>query len=258
MTVPPLTPPSGEPGPGQPHSYGAPRYPVSHYGQYYGQPAEGPPPSKTMAGWALGLSILNCFSVGVFVAIGLAIAVLVKGQRDGRNHGKGLAIAALIISTLWILAFVVIVVLMVTGRIEIDDSQRDTSGELSEKQTISPYLLREGDCIGVGEIDEMLREIPLEVTAVPCSELHSGEVYLVFDLADGDFPGDAEAVRLAETGCVDAFRPFVGVSHGRSTLDITFLSPDSVNWRIADDREVLCFLSERDGMTTGTLEGTRR
>jgi hypothetical protein len=101
----------------------------------------------------------------------------------------------------------------------------------------------------------MMREVQYEVTAVPCTEPHSGEVYLVFDLPDGDFPGDGEVARLAETGCVDAFRAFVGKPYLRSILEVTFLSPDSVNWRIADDREVMCFIGEPDGSTTGTLEG---
>jgi len=225
MTVPPVTPPSGEP----PRPYGAEPLPVAPYGAYYGQQGYQPPASKTMAGWALGLSILNCFSVGTLVAIGLAIAVLVKGQRDGRNHGRGMAIAALIISSLWILAFVVFFVLTVTGRIEFDDSRRDPSGELTEEQTISPLSLREGDCVGAGEIVELLREGQTEVTAVPCEEPHSGEVYSVFDLADGDYPGDGEVARLSETGCVDAFRAFVGVRQARSIFDVTFLHPEGLS-----------------------------
>ena len=52
-----------------------------------------------MAITALILSILGCTCIGALVAIPLAIVVLVRG-RDGRNHGKGLAIAALIISVL--------------------------------------------------------------------------------------------------------------------------------------------------------------
>ena len=256
MTVPPLTPPPGEPGPEGSRLQGMQPLPVPQYHDYYGPPTY--PASKAMAGWALGLSIFNCLSIGALVAIGLAIAVLVKGQRDGRNHGKGMAIAALIISALWIVAFVVVIVLAVMGKIEIDDSERDGSGELTGGQTISPDLLREGDCLGPGMVEEMLSDMPLEVEAVPCSELHSGEVYLVFDLADGDFPGDDEVVRLSETGCFDGFRAFVGVAPMRSTLDVTFLHPDSVGWRIADDREVLCIIGERDGSTTGTLEGTRR
>lgn len=256
MTIPPITPPSGEPPRPQGPATGSIPPPV--YGAFYGQPTYQPPASKAMAGWALGLSILNCVAVGVFVAIGLAIAVLVKGQRDGRDHGKGMAIAALIISALWIIAFVVFVVLAVTGKIEIDDSVRDGTGELTDEQEISLTSLRVGDCIGLGEISEMMDEAQYDVTAVPCSQAHSGELYHLFELADGDYPGHDEVIRLAETGCFDAFRGYVGISPNRSRIGVTYLYPESVGWRIANDREVFCFLVEFDESTTDSLKGAKR
>ena len=72
MTVPPITPPPGGPAHrGAPPAAAAPSHSTT---SYYGQPGT-PPASKTMAGWALGLSIFNCFGVGALVAIGLGIAV---------------------------------------------------------------------------------------------------------------------------------------------------------------------------------------
>ena len=84
------TPPYGQPGqPGQP-PYAAPGY----------SPMPGPAePSKGMAITALIMSILGCTCIGALVAIPLAIVVLVR-SKDGRNHGKGLAIAAIIISVI--------------------------------------------------------------------------------------------------------------------------------------------------------------
>ncbi len=52
-----------------------------------------------MAIGALIASILGCTCIGVLVAVPLAIVVLVR-SRGGQNHGKGLAIAALVISLL--------------------------------------------------------------------------------------------------------------------------------------------------------------
>jgi hypothetical protein len=253
MTVPPFTPPSGE----QPRPYGGSNFPTRPQGDYYG-PSYQPPASKAMAGWALALSILTCWGVGTLVSIGLGIAVLVKSQRDGRNHGKGLAIAALIINALWIVATVVIVVLMVTGTIEIDDSERDPDGEISKEQDISLTSLRVGDCLGIGVLAEMRSEGLFEVNVVPCSEPHSGELFHLFDLADGDYPGDDEVIRLAETGCLDAFRAYVGVPPARSTIGVTYNHPVAIGWRIADDRGVYCFLSEADESTTGSLKGAKR
>jgi hypothetical protein len=256
MTVPPITPPPGEPS----RPYGAP-FGATPYGNYYGQPGYQPPASKAMAGWALGLSILNCVGVGALVAIGLGIAVLVKGQRDGRNHGTGMAIAALIISALWIVGFVVFVVLAVMGKIEIDDSERDPAGRITHEQDISLFSLRVGDCLAEEEFEAMSSdegEGIYEVTAAPCTQPHSLEAYESFELDDGDFPGDDEVARLANIGCIDRFGDFVGVPPARSRLVVTFIYPQSSSWRIQDDREVLCFVGEADGSTTGTLEGSKR
>jgi hypothetical protein len=261
MTDPPHTqPPGGPPGQyGAP--FGAPPFP-NHYGQsgYYGQQGYQPTPSKAMAGWALGLSIFNCLGVGALIAIGLGIAVLVKGQRDGRNHGAGMAIAALIISALWIVGLVVFLVLAFLGKIEIDDSDRDQAGRITHEQEISLSSLREGDCLAEEEFDMSSDEGEdiYEVTAAPCSGAHSLEAYVSFDLDDGDYPGDDEVVRLANIGCINRFGDFVGVPPARSRLVVTFIYPQSSSWRIQDDREVLCFVGEADGSTVGTLEGSKR
>jgi hypothetical protein len=249
MSMPPLPPLGGEP----PRPYGVDRFPTSQHGDYYGQRPQ-PPESKTMAGWALGLSIFNCFSVGIFVAIGLAIAVLVKSQRDGRDHGKGMAIAALIISALWIIGFFVLIVLIVIGKIEIDDSERDRSGEITQEQDIAWTSLRVGDCLADAELDAE----DYDVTATPCGEPHGLEAYAEFELPDGSFPGDDEVVRLADVGCFDRFREFVGIAPIRSELYVSYTYPSSLGWRISDERGVLCLIGEADGGTVGTLEDSRR
>lgn len=106
---PPVPPAYGQPGGygapgaapyGQPGPYGGP-VPAGGpggYGEAYGGPTE-LAPSKGMAITALVLSFLVCIPILPIVAIVLAIIVLVRG-RDGRNHGKGLAIGALVVAPL--------------------------------------------------------------------------------------------------------------------------------------------------------------
>lgn len=86
--------PGGFGGPGAP---GAPAGPGG-YGESYGGPTE-LAPSKGMAITALVFSFLICIPILPIIAIVLAIVVLVRG-RDGRNHGKGLAIGALVVAPL--------------------------------------------------------------------------------------------------------------------------------------------------------------
>lgn len=97
-----------------------------------------------MAGWALALSLLPCFTpVGQLVALGLAIAVLVK-SRDGRDHGRGMAVAGLVISILVLVAIVAYVVITVVSywKDGWDETERDADGRVTEAGLVSIDRLR--------------------------------------------------------------------------------------------------------------------
>lgn len=83
-----------------------------------------------------------------------------------------------------------------------------------------------------------------EVSNVPevdCAEPHDNEVYYLFDLPDGSFPGSNAVDTAADEGCFEAFQPFVGTEYVNSILWYSYLTPTSGSWD-AGDREVVCFL----------------
>ena len=110
-------------------------------------PAE---PSKGMAITALILSFICCLDV---VGIILAIVVLIR-SRDGRNHGKGLAIAALIISVITLLIAVV-------GGYAIYDYAKDLKDVES---------LKAGDCFTAKGLTDESETGVTEIRSVGCSE----------------------------------------------------------------------------------------
>jgi hypothetical protein len=177
--MPPAAPPPyGQPGaPGQP-AYGAPSYPSPMPG-----PAE---PSKGMAITALVLSILGCTCIGALVAIPLAIVVLVRG-RDGRNHGKGLAIAALIISVISLIGVAV-------GGYFLYDYAKDLKDVES---------LKTGDCITAKGLTDKTETGVTQIRSVGCSDKHDGEV-----LSTGTLTAD-EAASYGETSPVAICTPSV-------------------------------------------------
>ena len=159
----PAPPPygAGQPPAGQ-SPYGQPPAGQSPYGQpAYGQPPAGPgypvyppgvpeqPKSKALAITALVLAIIPCLNVAGFV---LALVVLI-----GKKAGKGLAIAALVISLAWAALFVVL--LLVSSSLfgtPIDD--------LESGQCITAKGLTNGED-GVSAIK-----------VVSCNDDHDGEV----------------------------------------------------------------------------------
>ena len=233
--------------------YGAP------YGSPYA-PVQNPyPASKTMAGWSLGLALALCFApLTTMVSIGLAIAVLVRG-RDGRDHGKGLAIGALVIDGIVIVGSLGLLTLgVVTGLTA--GAERDAEGRVTERQEVSTMKIREGDCVDdprlLGAGDESV--IATSIEAVPCGEAHDLEAYQVFDLTMDDYPGDQRTFELAARQCLKAFQPFVHRSYRSSELDFWTYYPQRRGWQLFHDRAVVCVIGHPDHKTRGSLEGSRR
>jgi hypothetical protein len=221
------------------------------------------PPSKAMSGWALGLAIVPClFPVATLVSIGLAIAVLVK-SRDGRNHGKGRAIAALIIATLWIIGVIVAVAVGAFADLQ-RDAERDDAGNVTEPSTVSVLKIRVGDCFDHPELAGLelggadAAEETMTVEAIPCADPHDFEAYHAYDLTDGDYPGQDAVAESATTTCLRQFKAFVGIAYPKSDLEPYYLFPTSQTWRILDDRTVTCLVGEPGAKTSGTLRGSRR
>jgi hypothetical protein len=215
-----------------------------------------------MSGWALGLAIVPClFPVATLVSIGLAITVLVK-SRDGRNHGKGRAIAALVIATLWIIGIIVLVAVGAFAELQ-RDAERDDSGNVTESSTVSVLKIRVGDCFdhpalaGLDPGEESTEET-MTVEAIPCAEAHDFEAYHAFDLTDDDYPGEDAVAESATTTCLRQFKAFVGIAYPKSVLEPYYLFPSSRTWSILDDRTVTCVVGEPGAKTSGTLRGSRR
>lgn len=266
------TPPPAPPGPEVPappttEPPAPPRYPLgpplSAYGAADPDPRYQVEPSKTMAGWAIFLAIVPCFfPVASLVSIGLAITVLVKSQ-DGRDHGKKRAIAALIIATLWIVAFIVMFATGVFAGLQ-KDAERDKSGQVTDTSEVSSLKIRVGDCFDHPDLagldlesDEEATETT-SVTAIPCPEPHDFEAYHAYDLPDGDYPGLSAVEMSAGTTCFKRFKSFVGIAYPKSDLEPYFLYPTKQSWGLLDDRTITCLIGEPGEKTTGTLGGTRR
>ena len=124
-----------------------------------------------------------------------------------------------------------------------DETTRDESGEVVEGGDVGSLSLNVGDCIA----DAALGTVT-DVPVVPCTESHTGEVFSLFDLDDGDFPGTTEAQSIAQTECTgSAFTDYIGIAYADSIYDVNFLVPTQQTWDAIDDREVVCIAVPLDG-----------
>src|SRR5688500_4430769 len=76
---------------------------------------------------------------------------------------------------------------------------RDESGDITETEDVAPNSLQAGDCFNDPEAGSPTQVTALE--AVPCDEPHDNEVFHVFQLDDGDFPGADEVKQAGLEGC---------------------------------------------------------
>jgi len=186
--TPPAAPPydtsaaPAQPAPAQP-AYAQPAYGQPGVPQYSPMPGASEP-GKGMAIGAVILAVLGCACISIPVAIVLAIIVLVR-SRGGQNHGKGLAIVALVLSVLWTLAWII-------GGYFAYDYAKDF-------KTVED--LSQGDCITAkGLTDESATGVSA-IKSVGCSTKHDGEVLAVHKMSAD------EASAFSDTSPLDLCAP---------------------------------------------------
>lgn len=120
------------------------------------------------------------------------------------------------------------------------------------------FSLEPGTCFD--DVVELTEEGGGEVGEVPvvdCAQPHDNEVFATFDLEAASFPGDDEVLQLAVDGCLQRFRDYVGSEPQSSRYAVSHLVPTARTWDVNDDREVVCFLYDRQlEKLEGSAEGS--
>lgn len=215
-----------------------------------------PPPSKRLAGWALGLGVAPCMVTWPIGAI-MAIVVLVR-CRDGRDHGKGLAIGALAAAVGWTM---LTILATAAGSLSDESSHPDRVGHgpFADAGDQSIVDLRVGDCF---QIPAELQLITVD--SVSCDEPHDAEVYAVVTMDLDEYPGMDELLHRAQRRCLAEFEPFIGKPYRQSVLDILTIAPNEKTW-IFDEHEATCSVyepvregAEEEKRLVGTLRHAAR
>lgn len=133
-------------------------------------------------------------------------------------------------------------------------SRDGSTSEITQAGQQSAFDMRVGDCFN----DDGGEEVT-EVPAVPCGEPHHNEVYFVFDLPNGDYPGDDAVLDAADERCIAEFEEFVGVAWENSTLEYFPMTPTKGSWERGKDRMIVCSVWDPEvDMTSGSLRGAAR
>jgi hypothetical protein len=168
-------------------------------------------------GWAIAAFVLGILG-GTILSVIFAIVALF--QLKGRHQrGRGLAIAALVISAAWIA--------VITSLIAYGLSAQGKSVQATDLTT--------GDCIK----DTYEVELPSWVRRVRCDRPHYGEVFAVETLpADAPYPGDQPAMAFGDQ-CGPKFFDYAPNSPEGPTFRTAVAYPTADGWANGE-RSIVC------------------
>ncbi len=233
------TPYGAQPGP----AYGGPQP-----GPYPGYPAPGapgypPPAGGGTNGFAIASLIFGILG-GVLFSVVFGIVALTQIRKRGQT-GRGLAITGLVLSGCWALLIVAGITVAIISN--AGDSTATSVGSTAGRDSgsVAVTQLKPGTCInginGIGSIENL--------PVVACTLPHEGEVYAVFELPDGPWPGDTAVQEQAEKRCNAELKTYA--PDAADTVDVLYLHPLQLSW--ARDRGVTCVATDKSGRTVGSV-----
>jgi hypothetical protein len=204
-----------------------------------------PPGTNGLAIAALVTGILGTLCFSSFV---LAIAALVQVSRTGQK-GRGLAIASLVLSTLWVAGGVTVTAVSVYAD---QHARHDTAAALAQSEDVSTYDIAVGDCLVTDQIAD--NEDPIDtLPRVPCKKRHDTEVYSIVQASGDKYPGDTEMMKTADDLCDQEFdRVLPQKVVENDSYGVFDLYPTADSWSQDDDRAITCMVTTSD-LRTGSL-----
>jgi hypothetical protein len=199
----------------------------------------------------LAIAALCCGIAGLLplaAVVGIVLGIVALNQlRRVVQGGRGLAIAGIVLGSLWLLGWAALITIGVL--VDDTDSARAGGGTTSSGRQVEVGDLTAGECFNGGTVKD--GEDVGEVSVVPCSKPHTSQVITVFELPEGSYPGKDEVVDAADRGCSDKADPLVLESR-MDEVDPSFIYPADA-WTWANSRAVQCIADAKSGTVTGSV-----
>jgi Domain of unknown function (DUF4190)/Septum formation len=202
-------------------------------------------PASGTNGFAIASFVLGLIG-GVLLSVIFGIVALNK-LRDRPQRGKGMAIAGLCLSGVWVLVIVSLLVVSV-----VTASQRSAAtGQITTNGHLSVFSLRAGDCFQNPSGSQPALGLK-QVTAVPCVNPHNAQVIAQLPVAGSAYPGQAAFRAQALSGCTASNAAVVDRSKLTATMSLIWLYPESQAW--ADGhRTISCLIVDSSEDLTSSL-----
>ncbi|XRQ05962.1 DUF4190 domain-containing protein [Actinomadura welshii] len=219
-----------------------------------GGPGHGPP-RKPQDGETNGLAIAAFMTgfLGCLGVLGIVLgAIALRQISDRGGKGRGLAIAGIVLSCLWL---VVGIGLFAVSAVLSESAETGAGGvprtSETRPQEVDAKTMKVGNCINDEEVaaNTNATGAPVEVESVKivsCDGPHDGEVMIIFRLPDSAPPSDRRLSALAEDGCRQRMPGRIGNDPAAGSLGTSYYYPTTESWA-QGDRAVTCVAVASDG-----------
>lgn len=233
---------------GQPNPYGQPQPPYGQTGPYGQAMQPGVPPQQQGTnGFAIASLIFGILG-GILFAVIFGIVALTQIPKRNQK-GKGMAVAGLVLSGVWLL----ICGVGAAVGLFADSNKSGEPSSVLPKLPAATKNLKVGDCINGLLSQDMNKELRRNPPAVDCAEAHEGEVFAVVTMSGGTFPGDTAVQDRAESGCSGDALSAYAPDDKTKDLEIYYLFPTSSSWALGD-RDITCLVVNEKAKLTGSLK----
>jgi hypothetical protein len=207
---------------------------------YY--PAARPAPGTS--GFAIAAFILGLVG-GVLLSVIFGIVALRK-LRKRPQRGKGLAIAGLCLSGVWLLGFTGVFV-----ESSLTAAQRSATGQITKDGHLGVLSLRAGDCFQNPSGSQPASAIT-QVTAVPCTNPHDAQVIALLPVPGSAYPGRDAFRAQAQPGCSASLKAVADNSKLTATMNLLWLYPLPQAWA-EGQRTISCLVVDSSKDLTSSL-----
>ena len=228
----------------------------------YGAPSYSPPPSQGTNGFAIAALIFGIIG-GALLGFIFGFIALSQTKRTGQN-GRGMAIAGIVLSALWTVGVLLLIILAVASSTPsgpVTPTTFPTASPTAEPTTEPPVTTAPSTAISATELQvgDCLNDLTnsTDVSSLPsvdCTQPHEGEVFAVFDLPPGPYPGADGVDDLVSKGCNARLAEYSPGAPSDDAVGLFSVYPLEQNWE-RGDREVVCIAKATSGTTTGSIRG---
>lgn len=183
---------------------------------------------------------------GVLLSAIFGFVALSQIRKRG-DKGRGMAIAGLVLSGVWLVGFATIIAMAVGMQADRDAN----TGQVTKAGQLDVFDLKDGDCFNNVPGDTATKV--MSVSAVPCSEPHDAEVLGQVTVTSSTYPGDSQMAAEVEQLCYDKVGPRVEASPIADQLDMLYLYPTKESWAQNDRAGTCVAASNTNGKLTAPV-----